>query len=70
MRTISFLEGKYSNILDNFQTQSTNGFYGNTYVKYPILEIENLSELPKYSFVILDNGTSDTPILDEIKDKD
>lgn len=69
VRIISFLEGEYSDILDNFQTPSTNGFYGSAYVKYPILEIDNLSELPKYSFVILDNGTGDTPILDEIKSR-
>ena len=69
VRIISFLEGEYCDILDNFQTPSTNGFYGSAYVKYPILEIDNLSELPKYSFVILDNGTGDTPILDEIKSR-
>lgn len=47
VRIINFLGGKYSDVLDNFQTPSTSDFCGSTYIKYPIKKV---SAYIKYDF--------------------
>ena len=69
VRIINFLKKKHNDILNNFQTPSTNGFYGSAYVKYPVLEIDKLRELPKHSLIILDNCSAECSILNDIKSK-
>lgn len=68
VRIINFLGDKHNEVLNNFCSPSTNGFYGGIAVKYPILDISSFESLPKTNFVVLDNCTGSGEIIEKIRD--
>ena len=67
VRIINFLDEQYNEILKNFCSPSTNGFYGGVCVNYPVMDNESLDEFPSQSLVVLDNCTGKGRVIDNVK---
>lgn len=67
IRVISFLDDTSQDIVKNFCSPSTNGFYGSIYVNYPILNYSDISEFPKTNLIMLDSCTGCGSVIDLIK---
>lgn len=67
VRIISFLSEDQKEIVDNFRSPETNGFWGGTSVHYPVLDNTTLKDFPCQSIVVLDNCTGSGEILEIIR---